>query len=365
MAEGTCHGLGEPRWTLRRAAMRLPYAASMPDIPMPCQPMLIDAWSGPRVTAPAIEPFAGDHVGAAGELLAERHRRQRLVEPLLSPRYEDPAESAAAVRDAWGREGAAGAVAVRDGKLAGYMIGSPKRDDVWGPNEWIENAGHAASEPELVRDLYAHLAASWVERGRTRHYAVVPATDPAVLDAWFRLSFGQQRAYGIREVPDVAYPDNVREATTDDTEGLIDFGPLVEVEHAAAPTFAGVPDATVEELREAVAEEIASPAVGSLVVELDGRVVGGVIVAPVEESDLHTWTARPDGECILGWQATAPDVRGQGVGVALVDGAFAWARERGYTTMVVDWRSANLLSSRFWPRRGFRTSFMGLYRSIP
>jgi hypothetical protein len=33
--------------------------------------------------------------------------------------------------------------------------------------------------------------------------------------------------------------------------------------------------------------------------------------------------------------------------------------------MVVDWRSANLLASRFWPRRGFRASFLGLYRSIP
>jgi hypothetical protein len=25
----------------------------------------------------------------------------------------------------------------------------------------------------------------------------------------------------------------------------------------------------------------------------------------------------------------------------------------------------NLLASRFWPRRGFRTSFLRLYRSIP
>ena len=269
------------------------------------------------------------------------------------------------MRDAWERERAAGAVSVLDGELVGYMIGSPKRDEVWGPNEWVENAGHAAAEPELIRDLYAHLAAVWVEGGRTRHYAVVPATDPAVLDAWFRLSFGQQRGYGIREVPDVAWPANVREATSADVEALIELGPLVEAEHAATPTFAGLPDASAEELREAVEEEITSPAVGSIVAELDGRVVGGVIVAPVEESDLHTWVARPEGQCILGWQATAPHVRGRGVGVALVDGAFAWARGRGYTTMVTDWRAANLLSSRFWPRRGFRTSFMGLYRSIP
>jgi hypothetical protein len=33
--------------------------------------------------------------------------------------------------------------------------------------------------------------------------------------------------------------------------------------------------------------------------------------------------------------------------------------------MVTDWRVTNLLSSRFWPRRGFRLSFLRLYRSIP
>jgi hypothetical protein len=33
--------------------------------------------------------------------------------------------------------------------------------------------------------------------------------------------------------------------------------------------------------------------------------------------------------------------------------------------MVTDWRETNLLSSRFWPARGFRPFFLRLYRSIP
>jgi hypothetical protein len=32
---------------------------------------------------------------------------------------------------------------------------------------------------------------------------------------------------------------------------------------------------------------------------------------------------------------------------------------------VTDWRVTNQLSFRFWPKRGFRTSFLRLYRSIP
>ena len=33
--------------------------------------------------------------------------------------------------------------------------------------------------------------------------------------------------------------------------------------------------------------------------------------------------------------------------------------------MTTDWRMTNLLASRYWPRRGFRETFLRLYRSIP
>ena len=33
--------------------------------------------------------------------------------------------------------------------------------------------------------------------------------------------------------------------------------------------------------------------------------------------------------------------------------------------MVTDWRVTNLLASRFWPQRGFRETFVRLYRHIP
>jgi GNAT superfamily N-acetyltransferase len=71
-----------------------------------------------------------------------------------------------------------------------------------------------------------------------------------------------------------------------------------------------------------------------------------------------------DGAALLGFAASLPDVRGSGAGLALTEAAFAWAHEQGYASMVTDWRETNLLSSRFWPARGFR-SFVRLYRSIP
>ena len=80
---------------------------------------------------------------------------------------------------------------------------------------------------------------------------------------------------------------------------------------------------------------------------------------------MHVGLGRPDGAAFLGFAVTHPDVRGSGAGLALTEASFRWARERGYEVMVTDWRATNLLSSRFWPSRGFRSTFLRLYRSIP
>ncbi len=44
-------------------------------------------------------------------------------------------------------------------------------------------------------------AGAWVATGRTNHHVLVPATDAALVDAWFRLDFGQQHLHAVREPP--------------------------------------------------------------------------------------------------------------------------------------------------------------------
>ena len=142
-----------------------------------------------------IETFSEGHLGDAAGLLEARHRRHRALEPLL----REQADFRAEVETLWARDGASGTVALRDGRVVGYLLGAP-RDDSWGPNVWVEVAGHAVEETEDARDLYAAAAEHWVEQGRTRHYVLAPAVD-ALVDAWFRVGFGAQHAHGIQEVP--------------------------------------------------------------------------------------------------------------------------------------------------------------------
>jgi GNAT superfamily N-acetyltransferase len=311
-----------------------------------------------------ILPFADEHLDAAADLLAERHARHREAEPLLP----DVADFRPHVEAAWRAEGASGWIALVDSQPAGYLIGSP-REYVWGEgNIWVGVEGHAVREAETVRDLYAVAAEAWVEQGASRHYAIVPATDQELVDAWFRLSFGAQHAQGIQEVPaatDGVPGFSVRQGRPEDAETAAAIDLMLPEYQAGSPVFGvGVPPTEAElvaEYRDGVGNEDE----GILLVEQDGRPVGLLTVADVSRSTMHSGLSRPERSAILGFATTVPDVRGSGAGLALTNACFDWAREHGYETIVVDWRETNLLSSRFWPKRGFRRTFLRLYRSIP
>jgi ribosomal protein S18 acetylase RimI-like enzyme len=312
-----------------------------------------------------IQPFSEEHLDAATGLLEQRHARHVESEPLLAKEIDFRSEIEALL----GAEGASGVAAIRDNRVAGYMLGIPKNEAMWGPNVWVDYAGHAAEEPELVRDLYAAAAAKWHEAGRVRQYVLLPATDRELVDAWFRLSFGAQHAAGIQETPGSTNgsPHGVvaRRAVADDVDAVVPLDSELGRFQELSPVFGGLPQPGDEESREEFLKDVADPEVGLLVGELDGRVVSLVVMVPIEKSSMHTGLARPEGAAFLGYAATLPEARGSGAGLAATNAAFDWAREQGFRVIVVDWRETNLLASRFWPRRGFRRTFLRLYRSIP
>jgi ribosomal protein S18 acetylase RimI-like enzyme len=317
-----------------------------------------------------VTPFSDAEVDDAARLLAARHSRHRVAEPLLSPRFEEPAEARREVELAWRAEGSSGAAAFRDGRLVGYVVGAPRKEAIWGDNVFVEVAGHAVEEAEDIRDLYGLAASRWVEEGRNRHSAVVPAHDSDLNGTWWRLGFGQQQAHGIREVPpqtDAQVPDGfeIRGPREDEIEELIELDLALPDHQRRSPVFGSGGMPTREECREEWQETFSNTKETVLIGALDGRPVACWAFVSAEESSMHSGLARPDHACLLGFAATLPESRGSGIGVALTDAGLAWAAVEGYPTMITDWRVTSLLASRFWPRRGFRTSFLRLYRSIP
>jgi GNAT superfamily N-acetyltransferase len=281
----------------------------------------------------------------AAELLRERYRRQRTAEPLL-PEVDDfephlPDD---------------GLVGTREGKAVAYLGGAVE-DDVG----WVRFAGCAASEPEALRDLFAELADRW---DVTRYQVAIPAEDEALRDAFFRLAFGCQAVWAIREaeaVEPVDFGGTIRRATADDADAAFDVVRVLYEHQAATPSFSGLTIPSREETLQETLECLADDRWVELVAERDGRVVGWLSIYHRPEGDLRV----PPRNVDLGFAATLEDVRGEGVGLALTQYAFTWAAEHDCTSVTVDWRMPNLLSSRFWPRRGFRPQYLRLYRAVP
>jgi len=227
-----------------------------------------------------ILPFSDEHLDAAAALLRDSHARHRSTEPLLG----DVDDFRAQVERQCARERASGVVALRDGAPAGYLVGAEaSSDNRGGTRIFTDIAGHATAEPEFARDLFAAAADRWHEEGQDRFAVVVPAHDAGLVDAWFRVGFGLQFAYGVRESSREAPVDagvEIRPGTSDDLPQLARFDRELWSHQARSPSFSGL-DAFEDDWRE---DTFDSPdTFWPFLAERDGEVIGEALAVPAPD----------------------------------------------------------------------------------
>ena len=297
---------------------------------------------------PKLELHALDDLrDQAARLLATRYAAQRRAEPLL-PEFDDfeahlPVDG--------------GLVATRGGDAVAFLVGS-----IDGDTARVGFAGCAASEPEAIRDLFQAQAERW---DVSRFAVAVPASDAELVDVWFRLGFGCQFMWSVRETAleePIDFGGTIRPGTRADHEAAATFDEILMRLQAGSPSFSGLTMPTHEESLEEWADTWEGQDLFThFVAELDGRVAGHALLYKRPTGDLRV----PAGNIDLAHAVVREDFRGRGVGLALSSHVLRWAQDRDYVSMTTDWRSVNLLSSRFWPRRGWRPQYLRLYRAIP
>jgi GNAT superfamily N-acetyltransferase len=251
-----------------------------------------------------------------------------------------------------------GAEARLDGEVVGRLVGELRDEEFRGRHVWSGLGDHHAETPELYRDLYAVAGRAWLEQGATSHYVIVPAEEP-VLWAWLGVAFAIEQVIAERPLDDVSEPRTpdgftIRRGGPDDLDAAARLAPLITEHQIGAPVWSGLKRPSDERFRENWREALADPAATWFLAERDdGQPLGGLLL----------W-ADPGEPISLDVAATLPESRGLGVGIALTEHACWWARERGYDRMKADWRIANLLASRFWPKRGFRPTAYRLLRYV-
>lgn len=317
-----------------------------------------------------IRPFESDDLPAAAGLLADRHARHRRAEPLLPAAFEDPAAARGEIEKLLATDGAEGWTAVRDGTVAGYLLGIGKDARLWGPNVWVEPAGHAAVDAATVRRLYQVAAARWVEDGRKNHHVLVPVPDGELVDAWFSLDFGTQHIHAVRENPPASFgvvPRSelvIRGARREDIPALAELELVLPRHSPQSPLFAAVPIQPVEEVQAEIEGDWDSPDFTWFVAEHEGKVIGEAVGCSIEKSSVNAGLMRPPGASFLGYAAVFPDARGLGAGRALGESYLAWSRDAGFSCAWTDWRSTNLEADRTWRAVGFRPAFRRMHRLI-
>jgi ribosomal protein S18 acetylase RimI-like enzyme len=302
-----------------------------------------------------IRAFTDADVETAAEMLAERHARHRKAEPLLPAEVDFRTQ----IESEWSVDGASGVISPH-----GYLFARPL-PYMGGELTWMIAGigGHALSgEAEHARDLYAAAAADWHQAGHVRHAVFVPSHDNELMDAWFRLSFGASAALAIRETAPEAPPEatfELRPGTPDDLDAAARLDAAMSGSMRPSPSFSqssSTHEEYVDDWRGTWDEE----KYAHFVAEQDRSIVAHILLYK-RPHDLRV----PKDSIDLASASTFPHARGSGAGRALTEYVLHWAYEHGYRSMVTDWRMTNLLASRFWPRRGFRRTFLRLYRALP
>jgi ribosomal protein S18 acetylase RimI-like enzyme len=253
-----------------------------------------------------------------------------------------------------------GAEARRNGGRVAHLVGALGEARSRGRHAWVGLGDHSLApgeSPELLADVYAAAGEPWVDDGYLTHIVEVAADGP-LPQLFFALGFGQEQVHASAPVraeePSALPAAAIRRARPTDIELLLDVVGAIGEHQAGPPVWSGLPAPQREELRAEWVEFLEDETAVILIAEREGTALG---YAAFYAGD------RP-GVAHLPVAATRPDARGAGLGTALAEHALHEAHLAGFETVELDWRSANLLASRFWPKRGFRTTHLRVRRDV-
>ena len=289
------------------------------------------------------------HLEDAAALVTRRYGDLRQQVGFLPCRYAEVDTILPLLRAVAGA--APGVVATHGGRLVGFLSGwlLPSfrgRPTVFSP-EWANGAEPRHSR-RIYEEMYSHVAGSWAAEGYLTHMVSLLANDRDAVEGWQWLGFGMVAADALRPVEPVSGDEagvEVGRARLVDVEEVMALDRALCRHMAAAPVFL----ADREEPERGTYEDWLSDAEkAAWLAYRDGEAVAylGMGLA----SDDASTIIYDEGTTSVFGAFTREDVRGGGIGTALLDRGLRWAREQGYERCAVDFEPMNPPAARFWLR---------------
>ncbi len=261
---------------------------------------------------------------------------------------------------------AIGIGAFANDELVGYLFGEMKIDDrgrhIWVPYEGI--AIRMDQSSELIRELYTKVSVVWLEHGYFSHHTFVPLGNQVYYEAFQRLSFFIDHVYGIMNMEDYKAFENlsdaeIRFANKNDSEIMSNMSSIILSCLNSAPTFLPVKPELVMNINAGYKSLVEDNDSMILIAEKDMKELGFQVYEPITP-DLMA----PDNGVELHIAGTHHSQRGRGVGKKLMNESYRIMKEKGYNSIITDWKITNLCGSNFWPKCGFKPIAYRMVRNI-
>jgi ribosomal protein S18 acetylase RimI-like enzyme len=308
-----------------------------------------------------------DDIPAMADLLMNRQDLEIKVFPLLRNNCLNTKFIIDSLEKLFADSKVIGIGAFDNGKLAGYIMGEIKFDNRRGRHVWVPYEGiavRADQSSELIRILYAKAAVLWLEQGCFMHYTIIPVGSQVYYEAFLKLSFFIQQVHGLMNIEEYKPFENVsdaqiRAANKMDSELMGNMSSIIQSYHNSAPTFEPALPEVLADIKNGYSCTVEDNDAMIFIAEKEMKALGFQAYWPVTP-DLMA----PDGGVELSIAGTCYSQMGSGVGKKLMNECYRIMKEKGYNSIIADWRITNLASSTFWPKCGFKPIAYRMVRYI-
>lgn len=306
-----------------------------------------------------IIPMREQHLESAAALAAASCRVLRVSLPIVPMDYEKPGTFLPLLREII--QAYSGVVAMRDGKITGFMAGLIIPDFLgrrcaYCP-EWA-NATAGSDGRLLYEEMYTRLCANWVPDGCRLHAVSVMATAADGLPALQYSGFGLVSLEAVRDLSPVQGSSaavTIRQAAMRDVGAILKMEEAVTRHLAASPVFwpHEEPDYTLW---------LRQPGRAMWLAMDRNRCLGMLGVQPNNPDG--SLILRDDKTVSISTAFTVEPSRRMGIATGLLNQALQWAQANDYERCAVGFQLVNYAAARYFLKR-FKPVTYSLLRWIP
>lgn len=293
-----------------------------------------------------------------GEVVARIERR--LIEDAAARDGINPVISRHELADTLRSAATITSTARREGRVVGHLFGALLESAADGPAVWTGPDGVSFDDGEVLDDLLAHAATTWIRAGATGHFVWV-LDDVSATAPWYQRGYERVHVRGVLALSERhrALPDGyrLRRGTLDDLDVALVLDDELDRAEGEHPRSAVELATSIQ--RAEWTETLSDPETCHYIVEVIGRPVAQCVTFPQpEQRGSFERTIHLSGVVVV------DEHRRLGVATAMIDAALNDAMALGYQYGETAWRATNRTAARYWTRYGFTSTYARLHRTI-